>query len=102
MQPIITERSPQLQRILGAHHVKRAYAFGSVCTDDFHDNSDIDLLIAFDREGPFQGYVENMWSLEDALEQLFQRPVDILTEAQLTNPYFIENINSSKTPVYEQ
>lgn len=102
MQPILAQRLPQLRDVLRAHRVKRAYVFGSVCTDRFNDHSDIDLLVAFDTAGPFNGYVENMWSLEDALEGLFQRPVDIITEPQLQNPYFIESVNASKTPVYEQ
>jgi predicted nucleotidyltransferase len=102
MQPILTERLTELKRILRNHRVKRAYAFGSVCTDRFTDASDIDLLVAFDTEGSFNGYVENMWSLEDSLENLFHRHVDIITEPQLQNPYFIAAVNASKTPVYEQ
>jgi predicted nucleotidyltransferase len=102
MQPILSQRLPQLAEILKAHRVKRAYAFGSVCTDSFHEHSDIDLIVAFDTEGPFQGYVENMWSLEDALEGLFHRPVDIVTEPQLQNPFFLSTVNASKVPVYEQ
>lgn len=102
MQPILSDRLPELRRILHDHRVSRAYAFGSVCTDHFTDSSDIDLLVAFDTEGSFTGYVENMWSLEDALENLFHRQVDIITEPQLQNPYFIAAVNASKTPVYEQ
>lgn len=33
MQPILAQRLPQLAEILKAHRVKRAYAFGSVCTE---------------------------------------------------------------------
>lgn len=84
-----------------SHRVKRAYAFGSVCTEGFGPESDIDLLVAFDTDEPFEGYAENFWSLESALEKLLNRRVDIVTESQLQNPFIIENVNRTKERIYE-
>lgn len=101
MQPILKNNLPQLINLLKEHKVKRAYAFGSVCTDNFNNESDIDLLISFnDGIDPIE-YGDLYWSLDEKLPQLFNREVDILTEKQLKNPYFIKVMNRSKTLLYE-
>ena len=48
MNRIILDRIEELKRLCNIYNVKSMYAFGSVCTDKFNDNSDIDLLISFD------------------------------------------------------
>lgn len=100
IQPIFSEKLPQVRQILQDHKVKRAYAFGSVCTDRFGAGSDIDLLVSFEKI-PFGDYAENFWSLEEALKSLFQREVDIVVEKNLRNPFFIKVMNQTKTPIYE-
>jgi len=99
--PSVQSVLPEIIRVLKSHKVKRAYAFGSACTDKFDKNSDVDFLISFENDEPFEGYAENFWSLEDELTALLNRPVDILTETQLQNPYFIKVLNRTKTPLYE-
>src|SRR3989304_8714963 len=70
----------EIKRLLNQYKVKRAYAFGSVCTDEFNEQSDIDLLIAFeDGLDPIE-YGDNYFSLATALEKLFHRHVDLVTE----------------------
>ena len=46
-------------------------------------------------------YGDNYFSLVTALEQLFHRHVDLITEITLRNPYFIQSVNKTKTPIYE-
>lgn len=82
------------------HRVKSAWAFGSVTSDDFNDESDVDLLIAFD-EIPFDGYADNFFELEEELKDLLQREVDLVPLHTLSNPYFIESVNRSKVLLYE-
>lgn len=100
IQPLFLEKLPQVRQILRQHRVKSAYAFGSVCTDRFGADSDIDLLVSFEKI-PFGAYSENFWSLEESLESLLQREVDIVVEKNLRNPFFIEVMNKTKTPIYE-
>lgn len=101
MQSFLTEKLPELTRILKLHKVKRAYAFGSVCTDKFDKDSDVDLLIAFEEGIDPIEYGDLYWSLDEKLPKLLHRSVDILTEKQLRNPYFIKVLNRTKTPLYE-
>jgi predicted nucleotidyltransferase len=92
---------PDLINILKSHKVKRAYEFGSVCTDHFNQNSDVDLLIAFEEGIDPVEYGDLYWSLDEKLPELLHRPVDILTEKQLRNPFFIKVMNQTKTALYE-
>ena len=49
LHPIVQNKIIDVIEILKLHHVKRAYIFGSACTDAFTPTSDVDLLIAFDK-----------------------------------------------------
>ena len=97
--PVFEQKMPELVRLLKAHRVVRAYAFGSVLTDHFTENSDVDLIVSFE-EGLDQ--VENgelLWSLWYQLRDLFQRNVDLLTERSVKNPYFKEELLENRSPV---
>ena len=97
----IPNKLPQVITVLKKHRVKRAYVFGSACTDRFDSQSDVDLLIDFDISEPFDGYAENFWELEDELQALLNRPVDLIPQHTLQNPYFIASVNRSRVPLYE-
>ena len=93
-----------LQRIFELcrlHKVKSLAVFGSILTDRFNDNSDVDLLVDFE---PFdhekEDYVRNYFDLRDAFEALFNRKVDLIEERGLRNKYFIANVNSTKQIIY--
>ena len=90
-----------LIRILKAHRVERAYLFGSVCTENFNAESDVDLLIAFDKSlSPLKRGALHL-NLYDEIEKVLNRKVDLITEDYLTNPYFIKVMNKTKTVLYE-
>lgn len=82
-----------------AHNVKSLFVFGSAFTDQFYDNSDIDLLISF-KPMDYGDYADAYFDLADKFEKLFQRPVDLVTDKSLSNPYFINSINNTKTLLY--
>jgi predicted nucleotidyltransferase len=97
----LQNKLPEVIKVLKEHRVKRAYAFGSVCTDRFNSSSDIDLLIGFESTEPFDGYAENFWEMEEKLSALLNRKVDLVPEHTLKNPYFIKVMEKTKTPLYE-
>lgn len=93
-----------LQRIFDLcrqHRVKTLAVFGSILTDRFNDNSDVDLLVDFEPiEHDKFDYVDNYFGLRDALERLFNRKVDLIEEKGLRNKYFIANVNRTKQLIY--
>jgi len=48
----------------------------------------------------FGDYADTYFELAEEFEKVFKRPVDLVTEKSLSNPYFIESINKSKTLLY--
>lgn len=96
---LIGTHREQLSRLFTRHRVTKAWVFGSATTDDFSDDSDIDLLIRFD-EVPFDGYAENFWSLESELKKVFQREVDLVPEHTLKNPFFIYRVNEGRELIH--
>ena len=93
-----------LQRIFDLcrkHKVKTLAVFGSILTDRFNDDSDVDLLVNFDTADHEEwDYVSNYFNLQDALESIFGRKVDLVVESSLTNKYLIRSINNSKQLLY--
>jgi uncharacterized protein len=75
------------------------YAFGSVCTDRFTENSDIDFLISFENLS-FDQYTDNYFDLHYKLQDLFNRRIDLLTENSLSNPFFIKGVDQTKQLIY--
>jgi len=100
MIPLIQNNIDSIQHILQKHNVKRAFVFGSACTDSFNENSDVDMIITFNNRY-FDNYVNNYLSLESELSKLLHRNVDLVSEETIQNPYFIQSINQTKTPIYE-
>jgi predicted nucleotidyltransferase len=100
MLQLINSNIEPIRHILEQHNVKRAYIFGSACTDKFTDNSDVDMIIAFNTRY-FDNYVDNLLSLESELSKLLHRKIDLTAEETLQNPYFIQSVNQTKMTIYE-
>lgn len=83
------------------HKVKSLYAFGSVLTDKFNKESDIDLIVDF-TDVAVEDYADNYFDFKFSLQDIFQRPIDLLEEKALKNPYFIQSLNRQKQLVYGQ
>lgn len=83
-------------------HVHKLFFFGSVCTEHFHSDSDIDLLIELEPMPPLM-LGETILNLWNEFEILFQRKVDLLTtDQQIKNPILKKNINNSKQLFYDR
>lgn len=100
MNSILLDNMDGLKALCELYNVKALYAFGSACTEKFNESSDIDLLVSF-KPMDFGDYADAYFALSDAMEQLLSRPVDLVTEKSLKNPYFIESLNKTKTAIYE-
>ena len=93
-----------LQRILELcrkHRVKSLSVFGSILTDRFNDQSDVDLLVDFEQADLESfDYVSNYFDLKDSLEQLFNRTVDLIEYGENLNPIFKALVDKKKRIIY--
>jgi predicted nucleotidyltransferase len=73
--------------------------FGSVLTKRFNENSDIDMVVDIDASNPLE-YADYYFNLKFALQDLFEKPVDLLEEKAIRNIFMREQIDNSKQLVY--
>lgn len=89
----------KIKALCKKHKVIRLFVFGSVLTDRFNEESDIDFVVDFDREN-VTDYFDNYFNLKYALEDLFKRKVDLLEEQTIRNPYLKKSVDQTKTLIY--
>ena len=89
----VSEKRESLADLCRQYRVDRLYPFGSAATGQFNStSSDLDFLVAL-QDQPATEYAENYFGLAHALQQLFDRPVDLVTESSIRNRYFREAIH---------
>ena len=83
------------------HKVKSLYAFGSVLSNNFNKESDIDLIVDF-LNMKLEDYADNYFDFKFCLQDILKRPVDLLEEKAIKNPYFRQSVNQQKQLIYGQ
>jgi predicted nucleotidyltransferase len=91
----------EINALCANHKVRSLYAFGSVLTPNFNTNSDIDLIVDF-TEIDVKDYADNYFDFKFSLQDILNRPVDLLEEQAIKNPYFKEELNKKKVIVYKE
>jgi predicted nucleotidyltransferase len=83
------------------YKVKSLYAFGSVLTDHFNPDSDIDMIVDF-ANIDVADYADNYFDFKFSLQEILKRPIDLLEEKAIKNPYFRQSVNQQRQLVYGQ
>ncbi len=90
---------PAITKLCESHKVKKLYAFGSVLTESFNTNSDVDLIVEFENI-KLEDYADNYFDFKFSLQDIFKRPVDLLEDQAIKNPYFRKSVNEKRQLVY--
>ena len=88
----------KLEAFCKKHHVKKLAFFGSVLRDDFGPQSDVDVLVEFER-GKTPGLA--FFGMQDELGKILKRRVDLNTQGFLSK-YFREQVLREAKVVYAQ
>ena len=96
---LIDKHKHDINKLCLNYRVKELYAFGSTLTDSFNKNSDIDLLVNFE---PIDVsiYADNYFDFKFSLQNLLNRPIDLLEEKALKNPFLKKNIQQQRQLIY--
>ena len=97
----LKDHNIDISKLCENHKVKSLYAFGSVLTDNFNEKSDIDLIVDFEKLDVLD-YVDNYYDLKFSLEKILKRPIDLLEEKAIKNPYFRTSIIKERQLLYGQ
>jgi len=88
-----------IARLCKTHKVKSLYVFGSALKDNFNKDSDIDMIVDFENIA-VEDYANNYFNFKFALQDILDRPVDLLEEKAIKNPYFKKSINQQRQLLY--
>ncbi len=88
-----------ISKLCKKHKVRKLYAFGSVLTERFNEESDIDLIVDFSKIN-VEDYADNYFDLKFSLQNLLQRPIDLLENSSIKNPYLRKALDQKKQLVY--
>lgn len=97
---LINDNIHKLYDLCKKHKVSKLYAFGSILTSRFNDQSDIDILVDFNSEIDHNTYADNYFDFYHALRNLFGRDVDLVDESAVRNPFFKEELEETKYLIY--
>jgi Predicted nucleotidyltransferases len=99
MNITIKSKLPELLNLCKQHKIVSLYLFGSANTEQFDNDSDIDLLVTFGDIDLFD-YFDNYIELKENLERIFDRRIDLIEEKTVKNPVLRRSINRNKTLIY--
>ncbi len=101
MNALIANRKEEIARFCKAWKIREFLAFGSITTDRFRTDSDIDLVADFE-PGTCHTLIQ-LAQMEEELERIFGRKIDLPTRNAVENcRNYIrkKSILSSMEPVY--
>ena len=96
---IIERNIEDIKRLCNIYSVAQMSVFGSVLTERFNDDSDIDLLVSFNNL-PAENYANNYLQLQEALQGLLGREVDLVEDKAIRNPIFRSHVDRTKVQIY--
>ena len=97
---LINDNIQKLFALCRRYKVRKLYAFGSILTPRFNEDSDVDILVDFNSEIAYNNYADNYFDFHNALRTLFGREVDLVDESAVKNPYFREELEETKHLIY--
>jgi len=99
METKIDLKREQLQQLCRKFNVKELYLFGSATTDNFSEDSDLDFLVKFDRQG-YEGAFDQFIDFKQELEKVYGRSVDLYHLKKFRNSIFQQEVERSKELLY--
>jgi predicted nucleotidyltransferase len=101
MSPLVEEKIDELKQLCEKYSVVCLEIFGSAASDARFDEekSDLDFLVEFQTLEENQ-YADTYFGLMFALQDLFNRPVDLVMTEAIRNPYFKTSVDRSRKVLY--
>jgi len=89
----------KIQDFCRQNHIRELSLFGSVLSDSFTANSDVDILVSFDPG--LELSLADLGQIREELKDIFGREVDLIEKEALRNPYRKYSILREKQTIYE-
>lgn len=89
-----------IQAYFKTQPISRAWLFGSYSRGEERDDSDIDLIVQYDRTKHRVGLF-TIVGIQQHLQQLLGRKIDLVEEGTLM-PFAVDSANKDKILIYER
>ncbi len=96
---ILNQHIDQIIRVCELNKVSSLFAFGSVTTDNFRTDSDIDLVVEIEDNDPIS-YSDKYFNLKFQLEEILKRHIDLLEQKAIRNRFLKSEIDRTKVQIY--
>ena len=85
------------------YKVRQLYVFGSILTERFNDESDVDFSVDFDKESIANeklDWADLFFGFLHGLEDILGRKVDIVFDKNIANKIFRRELDKTKQLIY--
>ncbi|MCB1119223.1 MAG: nucleotidyltransferase domain-containing protein [Chlamydiia bacterium] len=96
-RPKIDIPKKDIEEFCKKNHIDALALFGSVLSDQFNSESDIDFLVQFERD--HKPSLFGIVRMEEELKVLFQRDIDLKTPFEISK-FFREEVIKEAYPIY--
>ncbi len=97
---LIANNIQKIAALCKKYKVNKLFVFGSILTDRFNDDSDIDFVVSFNK-AEVSDYFDNYFDFKYSLEDLLGRDVDLLEEQTIKNPYLKKGVDATKVALLD-
>jgi uncharacterized protein len=100
MESLVDRNLEEIVRLCRHYGVRRLAVFGSVLRKDFDpQRSDADFLVEFEPV-PVALRMQNYLGLRESLASLLCRPVDLIEDGTIRNPYILKSVAEQEQVLY--
>jgi predicted nucleotidyltransferase len=97
----VEQKNSDLVALCRRYRVRKLQLFGSAATGTYSPStSDLDFVAVF-ADTQATDYADRYFDFAESLEHLFNRPVDVVTERAIRNPYFRAEVERTAQMIYE-
>ena len=102
MIDITDEQMARVRDLCAEYGVVKLQLFGSAATDAFDPTrSDVDLIGTF-ADPEERGYARRYLRFAEAMEALFGRRVDLMTDWPIRNPFLQRSVDQTRRTIFER
>jgi hypothetical protein len=100
MEGPIQRNREEIASLCRRYGVRRLAAFGSIVRPDFDPlRSDADFLVEF-QPVPVTVRMQSYLGLREALGALLSRPIDLVEDGSIRNPYILQSVAEQQQVLY--
>ena len=101
-QSILESGESRVAQLCRDLSVRELRLFGSAATDKFDaSRSNVDVVVDF-VDGDKPGIADRYMALAEGLEEIFNRPVDLVTTRSIRNPFFRRAVDQLSHVLYRE